>query len=315
MLQLPIASYHTPLRCRHYTFFNEESGLSVWWFASLFICLRRTRNDIPNVENDDSYMENIDTNYKVPNLEKGLSVLEFLSGSLRGSTLQDIKNKLGLSQTTAYRILNTLVRLDYLVYDDETKSYRLSCKMLTLGFRALNDQQLLEVVLPHLRDLRDKVKETACFGVLGERNGIFIDQVRGHHAFSFTLTPGKTFELHCSAPGKAIMAYLPDNVRRRYLETMTFRKYNERTLVTREAYEEELDRVFRNGYALDNEEELSGVICIGAPVHNYKGYPCGAIWISGPKDRLPDGIVREYAEIVKQTARNISVELGYTGVR
>lgn len=256
-----------------------------------------------------------ESNYKVPNLEKGLAVLELLSECSRGATLQIIKNKLELSQTTAYRILNTMVRLDYLVYDEDTKYYRLSCKMLTLGFRALNDHHLLEVVLPHLHDLRDRVKETACFGVLGEHNGVFVDQVQGLHMFSFTLTPGKSFDLHCSAPGKAIMAYLPVNVRRRYLDAMTFKRYNERTIVTREAYEEELERVFRNGYALDNEEELAGVICIGAPVHDYKGYPCGAIWISGPKDRLPDDTIREYAACIKQTARNISVELGYTGMR
>lgn len=256
-----------------------------------------------------------ESNYKVPNLEKGLAVLELLSECSRGATLQIIKNKLELSQTTAYRILNTMVRLDYLAYDEETKFYRLSCKLLTLGFRALNDHQLLEVVLPHLRDLRDKVKETACFGVLGEHNGIFVDQVKGLHMFSFTLTPGKTFELHCSAPGKAIMAYLPANVRQRYLDTMTFKRYNDRTIVSREAYKEELERVFHKGYALDNEEELVGVICIGAPVHNYKGYPCGAIWISGPKDRLPDDAIREYAEVIKQTARNISRELGYIGRR
>ena len=104
-------------------------------------------------------MENLDTNYKVPNLEKGLAVLDYLSYSTKGKTLQEIKNDLEISQTTAYRILNTMVRLEYLTYNEDSKRYKLSRKLLTMGFRALNEHQLLETVLPHLRNLRDETKE------------------------------------------------------------------------------------------------------------------------------------------------------------
>ena len=245
------------------------------------------------MENTEQSLEKTDDNYKVPNLEKGIAVIEYLSSRSEGETLQAIKVALDISQTTAYRILNTLVRL---------------------GFRSLNEHNLLETVLPHLRDLRDRVKETACFGVLGDEKGIFIEQARGDHAFCFVLSPGKPFELHCSAPGKAIMAYLPVTVRNRYLSYMTFPRYNSRTITSREVYLEELEKVYQQGYALDNEEELSGVICVGAPVLNYTGYPCGSIWISGPKDRLTEEQLRSTVQIVKEIAGQISAELGYRRV-
>ena len=92
-------------------------------------------------------MEKAEENYKVPNLEKGIAVLEYLSLHTQGETLQDIKSALDISQTTAYRILNTLVRLDYLIYNEDTKRYKLSRKLLTLGFRSLNEHNLLETVL------------------------------------------------------------------------------------------------------------------------------------------------------------------------
>ena len=258
-----------------------------------------------------SNMEKTDESYKVPNLEKGIAVLEYLSFHHLGKTLQEIKSDLTISQTTAYRILNTLVRLDYLLYSEETKRYRLSKKLLTLGFRSLNEHNLLETVLPYLRQVRDEVKETACFGVLGEKKGIFIEQAQGRHTFHFVLSPGKPFELHCSAPGKAIMAYLPDTVRDQYLAHMSFEPYNERTITDRVRYLQELERVRKKGYALDNEEEMSGVICVGAPIFNYTGYPCGAIWISGPKDRLPVEVVRQSAETILRFCKQISMELGY----
>ena len=256
-------------------------------------------------------MENQDSNYKVPNLEKGLAVLEYLSYSFKGKTLQEVKEDLEISQTTTYRILNTMVRLEYLIYDEDSRRYKLSRKLLTLGFRALNEHQLLETVYPHLRNLRDCVKETVCFGLMGEEKGIFIDQAQGLHACSFTLSPGKPFELHCSAPGKAIMAYLPNNVRDRYLSYMDFKQYNERTITSREDYLKELEEVLQKGYAMDNEEELSGVICIGAPIFNYRGYPCGAIWISGPKDRLPEEVIEKDASLIIEAAKRIPSELGY----
>ena len=65
------------------------------------------------------------------------------------------------------------------------------------------------------------------------------------------------------------------------------------------------------GY-MDNEEELNGVICVGAPIFNYTGYPCGAIWISGPKDRLTKEIFHSTVASIKEVAQNISAELGYS---
>ena len=145
-------------------------------------------------------MEKAEENYKVPNLEKGIAVLEYLSLRTQGETLQEIKSDLDISQTTAYRILNTLVRLDYLIYNEDTKRYKLSRKLLTLGFRSLNEHNLLETVLPRLRDLRDQVKETACFGVLGDRKGIFIEQAQGHH--TFRPLAGEIFRFALFGPGK-----------------------------------------------------------------------------------------------------------------
>lgn len=257
-------------------------------------------------------MINPEETYKVPNLEKGIAVLEYLSFHAEGDTLQNIRNSLDISQTTAYRILYTLVRLDFLLYSEITKRYRLSQKLLMLGFRSVNEHNLLEAVLPRLRNLRDEVKETACFGILGDTKGVFIEQAKGYHAFCFVLSPGKSFELHCSAPGKAIMAYLPKLVRDRYLDCMEFARYNDRTITTREAYLEELKQVVEQGFAVDNEEELSGVICIGAPILNYIGYPVGSIWISGPKDRLSNSILDSSIESIKHIALAISLEIGYT---
>jgi DNA-binding IclR family transcriptional regulator len=249
--------------------------------------------------------------YNAPNLEKGMLILELLATSSKSMNLNEITKASRISQTTAYRILLTLVRLGYLLYDESSKRYKLSRKMLTIGFHAIQEQNQLDVVLPKMRELRDIVKETVFFGVMGEEKGLFIEQILGTHPFCFVLTPGKLFELHCSAPGKAMMAFLPEVTRDFFLSKMEFQKYNANTIQSKDAYLKELASVKEKGYAVDMEEELSGVVCLGAPIFNYMNVPCGAIWISGPKDRLPDETIQVFSGMLMAVTQSISFELGY----
>lgn len=250
-------------------------------------------------------------NYKVPNLEKGLSVLELLVEAQEGLTLQEIKNKVELSQTTAYRILHTLIRLKYVIYIENSKRYFISHKMLSLGFKSLHERNLHEIVLPHLRNIRDIVKETVCFGVMSNEKAMFIEQALGSHPFCFVLSPGKLIDLHCSAPGKAMMAAMPESMLNHYLDKMCFTRYNERTITTREDYLKELEDVRLTGYALDREEEMSGIMCIGSVIIDHTGIPCGTIWLVGPKDRLDAQTIKRDGELLANTCLEISKELGY----
>lgn len=251
-------------------------------------------------------------NYKVPNLEKGLCVLELLVESQEGLTLQEIKNIVGLSQTTAYRILHTLIRLHYVLYIETSKRYVISHKMLSLGFKSLHERNLHEIVLPHLRNIRDIVKETVCFGVMSNEKAMFIEQALGSHPFCFVLSPGKLIDLHCSAPGKAMMAAMPESLLNHYLDKMSFTRYNERTITSRTAYLKELEEVRTLGYALDREEEMTGIMCIGSVIIDHTGHPCGTIWLVGPKDRLNPETIKADGELLAKTCKEISSELGYS---
>lgn len=253
-----------------------------------------------------------DDPYKVPNLEKGLKILEVLVESQEGLTLQDIRAQVEVSQTTAYRILHTLIRMNYVYYIDHSKRYMISSKMLSLGFKTLHERNLHEIVLPYLKDIRDEVKETVCFGVMSTDKVMFLEQALGSHPFCFVLTPGKLINLHCSAPGKAILAAMPDNMRDFYIKKIDFIKYNERTITDTVSYLSELDNVQKSGYALDQEEEMTGIMCIGSAILDHTGIPCGSIWLVGPKDRLDNDTIRKDAEIIKNVCLKISQELGYT---
>ena len=97
------------------------------------------------------------TNYKVPNLERGLAIMELLADNPKGLTIQEIKNNLSLAQTTVFRITQSLLHLGYLGRDDESKQFYLTRKMLTVGFRTVKEHDLLEIALPWMRQLRDQL--------------------------------------------------------------------------------------------------------------------------------------------------------------
>ncbi|MFI3283158.1 MAG: IclR family transcriptional regulator [Rikenellaceae bacterium] len=256
----------------------------------------------PNVE---------EVKYNVPGLERGIEIIEYLTRYPKGRTLPEIYQALKIPQTTVYRILCTFIRCEYIIYCEDTKRYKLSMKILMLGYRTLMDYSLSESVLPRMRELCDEFHETICFGVMSDNSVVLIEQVQGDNAFCFTMSLGKSFELHCSAPGKAIMAFLPRVESEKYINRVVFTSHNERTITSKEEYRRELDIVLEKGYAIDREEELTGVMCVGAPILNHVGYPCGAIWTSAPKDRIMKRSEEFFVEGIKSLAEQISKDLGY----
>lgn len=253
----------------------------------------------------------VEEQYKVPGLEKGIAIIEYLSDKSQGLTLHEIKTRLDLSQSSAYRILNTLVRLGYVIFNDEAKSYTLSKKMLTLGFRVLREHDLLEAVLPRMRELRDQVKESVFFGVLGDERGIFIEQAQGLYPFKFVVTPGSSFELHSSAAGKAILAFANPHLCEYYISKINFEAYTATTITNESDFKVELNRVRLQGYAIDAEETLRGVVCVGAPILGYDGSAVGAIWVSGPLDRMGGDTLQQMTSNLLKTTSQISIQMGY----
>ena len=268
------------------------------------------RKHISNMENKEPNPI-IEEQYKVPNLEKGLAILELLSYTHNGMTLQEIKLELEISQTTAYRILNTMVRLGYLLYNEKVKKYRTSKKLLAMGLRAIEEHDIFESVLPHIRTLRNQVKETVCYGVIGNEKILFIEQAIGTHPFCFVLSPGKVIDLYCSAPGKAVLAFMEPSTRESYLQTITYEKHTENTITNEADLVKELEQVAQCGYAFDREEEMIGVVCLGAPIINCHGIPIGAIWLSGPRSRINEKTIDQYTAMLLETTHTISYELGY----
>lgn len=249
--------------------------------------------------------------YHVPNLERALRIMELFSKHPEGLTTAEITEHLNIPRNSVFRITATLLDHGYLIRDEQSKAFQLSRKLLTVGYSAISEHSLIDKALPVMRRLRDRFKETVPLGILNGKEGMVIEQVQGSHSFRFVLDPGRHFHLHTSAPGKALVAFLPEDVRKPLVNEMEFLRFNKRTITNKTAYRKELERVKERGYAVDFSEETEGMHCIGAPIFNHHGYPIAAIWVTGPSMRLQEGDFNKIGPEVKRAADQISQKLGF----
>jgi len=249
--------------------------------------------------------------YHVPNLERALTILELLSDHREGLSISDISAKLSYPRNSVFRIVSTLNNYDFLKKDDEYKTYCLSLKLLTVGIKALSEPTLVEKSLKAMHSLRDEYKETVPLGILKGDVGMVIEEVQGTHLFRFVLEPGRKFNLHTSAPGKAILAHLPKRERDELIDKIEFKVFNERTIHNKEIFLKTLKEVCKNGYSVDKAEEIDGMHCIGAPIFNRRGHAFAAIWISGPSIRIHEKDFHKIGKNVRKQADSISLSLGY----
>lgn len=252
---------------------------------------------------------------KMSNLERGLSVLELLEDHPDGLGISEIARRLDYPKNFVYRCASALHQRGYLSRDDASKRYTLSRKLLSMGYAVLRKSGLIESAMPIMRELRDEVRETVVLCAIEETHGLVLDHVPGLHAFRLVVDTGMRFELHSSAPGKAILARMPLGERDRIIKAMRFIRFTDSTITSRKAFAEELKDVCKKGYALDHAEELDGIHCVSAPVFDQKGAPVAAVTVTGPSNRMKASQLPAMGKKVKRCASRISTQLGYGGER
>jgi DNA-binding IclR family transcriptional regulator len=249
--------------------------------------------------------------YLAPNLERALVVIELLKEFPQGLTLSQIQEYSDFPMSSLSKIVLALEERGYLVKCEQSEILILSKKILNIGLSTLLESKIIENSLPFMRQLRDEIEETVLLGTLVGEEGVLLEQVQGSHSFTIMLKLGKSFLLHASAPGKAIMAFLPEAEAKTIITNMEFTKFNERTITNIQDYEKELNKIRELGYAVDYAEEIEGVHCVAAPIFNQMGHPISVIWITAPSGRLTKESFNQIGAKVKKTALSISQQFLY----
>lgn len=253
----------------------------------------------------------VKSTYNVPNLERGLQIIELLALHSNGLTLTEIIQMLSISKSSAFRITSTLIFKNYLQKNETSKKITLSRKMLTLGISSMNEQSIVEVSIDYMRALRDELKESVMLGVILGNKGTILEQVSSSFPVKLFVEPGTQFNLHTSVGGKSILANLPKEEADAIIKSMNLFKCTENTIVSKKEFREQLLEIKENGFAIDNGEDIQGIHCVGAPIFNEYGYPVAALWITAPHGRLPHKEFSKKGKTIAKFALEISTQLGF----
>jgi len=238
-------------------------------------------------------------------ISKVLRILEAIESSPSALHLKDICAQTKINKTTAYRFAAQLQREGYLCRN-ETGHYSFGTKLLELGARRDPRATLLEMARPALRKLWKTTQETVNLAVLDEGMVLYVDVIESPHVFRMASKAGMRRPIYSTALGKALVASLSEEKRRGALNSQSFQPLTPRTITTMARLEEELKKIRQNGYAVDEEENLMGARCVGAPILNHYQEPVAAVSISGPCSRICPEQIPKLGRAVRKACQAIS---------
>ncbi len=256
-------------------------------------------------------MKKANPNYPIKVLDKSLSVLELLLQKGSSMNMTELSEKLGFYPSTIHRILDTLKHWGYVEQDSHTQKYQLGLKALELGMAKLHQMDLVREATPYLKELVNQCNETVHLGVLEAGEVLYLAKEESSQTIRMISYVGKRAPLHCTALGKVLLAYLPEGERKKILGKRVLPRLTEKTITDKEELEKELNKVKKQGFALDRGENEKDVRCIAATIRNYQGEVIAAVSISGPAFRIDVSKQNNLKEALLETSKKISKRLGY----
>ncbi|MDI3543254.1 MAG: hypothetical protein PWP57_858 [Candidatus Atribacteria bacterium] len=246
----------------------------------------------------------------ISSLEHAIKILEtVIFKGQNGLSIKEISQVVELHPSTVYRYLSTFLNHGYISKTSDGR-YRPGIKLVELGSYVLNGFDLREIAHPYLVKLVNAVNQTVHLAVRDGYEAIYIDKVEGPRTLQMRSRVGMRIPLYCTALGKVLLAYSSKEEVDRYVREVRLTPRTQNTIVSPSELEKELLDVRKRGYAIDNQENEEGIVCIGVPIFSFGGHVVAALSISGFfKSFSPEKIPVLLASL-KETAVSISKDLG-----
>ena len=243
----------------------------------------------------------------VPALQRGLALLQTLAGRPNGASQSELAQLLGLPLAAVHRIVLALEHLGYVQRHPVSRTLRVTQKLLLLGQPCSSNRSLVEACLPAMRRILELTNETTQLCVLAEGQCVILEQLPSRHPFKYFVDIGSRAPTQACAPGKAMLAFLPEARLAEVIAGLDFKPHTQRSLLEPASLHEELAGVREKGYAVDRAEHFDGIHCIAAPLCDAHGEPFAAITIAGPANRIPESQFAVWGEQIAAIAADAAL--------
>jgi DNA-binding IclR family transcriptional regulator len=246
----------------------------------------------------------------VKSVYRAIKILETFNAD-EGMTVTEISKRLCFPKSSVHQILNTLTSENILKKNPVTNRYFLGVKLFILGDKARANLEVRKVAEPLLKALKEKFDETVHLTVLDNDEVLYVECFESSKLLRPFQIIGYRAPLHCTAVGKAMMAFMNEQDIDRVIRTKGLKRFTKNTLTDEMRLMKDLNTVVARGYSVDNVEHEQGVRCIGAPIRNHEGQVFAAVSVTWPSQRLQLSRIPKFAKTVIATANEISQRLGY----
>jgi DNA-binding IclR family transcriptional regulator len=248
--------------------------------------------------------------YRVQVLDRSFRILDAIADANEALSPARLAAGLRLHKSTVHRLLVVLEHYR-LIRRGPEGTYRLGTRLIELGDRAVRRLNLSERAAPVLRDLAKQTGEGAHVTILSGHEMLSIAHAEGRWSLQSLTRTGMRTQIHCTAAGKAVLAFLPDEACDEILARLPLKRYTRRTIVKPAALKMELIRIRNEGFAVDDEEFEEGLRCVGAPIFDHRGHVIASLSTAAPVFRLRKQRLLEVARSVMEAAQGLSADLGY----
>ncbi len=251
--------------------------------------------------------------YTVKSLVKALGILDCLAESEReGYTLTELSQKLHLHISTVHRLLVNLTRQGFVDVNPAKGTYEVGYRVMRMGLKVLERMDFRRVAQPLLSELSQKVEETVHLAILQGDHAVSIEKFHGPHPVSLDTPLGAAMPLHATGVGKALLAFQEEKQTAAIIRTVGLPSLTRNTLTSSAELKKELARIREQGFAVDDEEAVTGLRCVAAPFFDHSGRTVAAFSVAGPASRVSLQRTPEIASAVLEAAAEISHRLGYS---
>jgi IclR family transcriptional regulator, acetate operon repressor len=247
--------------------------------------------------------------HSIQSVDRALFLLETIAEAGGEATLTDLATRTGLNISTCHHLLATLIQRGFAAKVPGRRLYALGPRILYLGHACLQ-VDLPRRAQPYLEAINRATGETVHLAALQGDAVVTLAVREARHAVRVdTGKIGRVEGPHATSVGKAILAWLPEAEIQRIIGS-GMKRYTEKTITELPALLESLRAVRRNGYAIDREEYLPGVICVGAAIRDQAGTVIGAISASTPTMRADEEHISLMRDEINAATRALSAEFG-----
>jgi IclR family transcriptional regulator, KDG regulon repressor len=243
-------------------------------------------------------------------VKKALKVLKTFVSDQPEMGVTEISRILKSNKTSIYKILFTLTSEGFLEKNPVNRKYRLGLTIVDLANRSLRGHDLREQASPFMQKLSEKTGEIIHLSVLDKNDIVYLDKKGEGQVLTVSTKIGGRTPAHASAMGKVLLSGLSSDEVTDCFRRAPLARLTPKTITNVSKLERELERIRKQGFAVDNEESFEGIQCVAAPILDLQGRTIAAISATVPKQRMSRKRIQEIRSLVMETARRISQQQG-----